>query len=42
MKYLKNPLNFFFEKIKKIISILRLKLLFFVTKKFIKHCLIFF
>ena len=42
MKYLKNPLNFFSKKLKKLFPFSDLKLLFFVTKKFIKHCLIFF
>ena len=33
---------FFLEKLKKLFLFSDIKLLFFVTKKFIKHCLIFF
>ena len=36
MKYLKNPLNFFFKKIKKIISIFRPKIIIFCNQKIYK------
>ena len=36
MKYLKNPLNFFFEKIKKNISIFRPKIIIFCYQKIYK------